>query len=236
MTAVPALVQSASLQDDASLSTISVTLPNPVRAGNLIHVTNNWVVPSGDENPLGMADTIGNSYQRTLHAFNPGSVVTEHWFAREAVAGSCTVTLTFVAARTFKRMIVAEFSGCDGPYDTSAATPNFAAVEGTDGFVTPSVTPSVSGCLLVATAVDVSAAFTTVVAGTGYTMIAVTQPTGDVATEYRVQPVAAATQGTFTITDAARGDASQSLITVYRPQLSLRSDAPFVPAGRGATW
>lgn len=235
---MPALLQSKVFDDSPTAPTVSVTFDNPVVVTSLIHVTVNWFIGAADDPLISQCkDTRGNAFSHPVnyHAYDTFSkVVSEQWYGKVTTGGTDTVTVTLPATHAFHRIIVAEFSGIDlsTPVNASAITNSQQALEGTDAFVTAPITTDKNGCLLVASAIDGGAAFNSIVPGTGFATLGTTSAI-DVSAEYRVQQLAALTQGTFTITDGARLDRCSSMIVAYN---ALPDPPPFVPLGRGASW
>lgn len=164
-----AYVQSVTNTADPTATTIAATLPNPIVAGNCVVVLVSWYI-AGSAEVATCADNIGNTYAQVDQAYeNQIQVGAQVFLAKNVVAGTPTVTVTLPASRQFRRITVLEYNAVDAdPLDQHAVVQSAAAVTGTDGTVSSSITPTVDNCTIVGLLVD-SQGSMTIAAGTGFT-------------------------------------------------------------------
>ena len=136
-----------------SATTVAVTLDSNVGTGNLLVVNVAWDNTSFPTDTISsIADTQLDTFTQigaALHTVNDQS--SAFYYARNTIAGACTVTVTFLGNRSFRSVAVAEYSGIDtvAPLDVSSTSENVAVTTGTDALTTSAVVPNQSNSLIV---------------------------------------------------------------------------------------
>ena len=198
-----AFVQSKSNSGDAGGTTIAVTTTSNVTGGNLLVVGINWST-GNIEDISSLADGLGNTYNPIANNHVRDATAgqwTSVYYAKNITGGACTITATFAASRSFRRIVVHEVSGLDttAPLDQSTGQNQVSPGTGTDAVTSGSVTTTTNGQYIFATSMDDSGS-NNYNAGTGFTgrelSIGASAP---MASEDQVQGSAGAIAGTFTV-------------------------------------
>lgn len=198
--------QSKTAASDASATTIAATFDSAVQAGNVIVVGFNW--DSAAESVTSVADGLSNTY----NLIGAGTVATNNnqsfrsYYAQNINAGTCTVTVTFLGSRDFRRLVIGEYSGrAASAFDQSSVTDSGLLATGTDGCQTSSITPTqanedIIGMFMCDTTL-------TLAAGTGYTQRDVAQVSNvaDMQLEDLTQGAAAAITAKWTVSGVGSG-------------------------------
>lgn len=219
-----AYVQSKTAASDANSNTIAATFDSNVGSGNVIVVGFNWDSPA--ESVTSVLDDLGNTY----NLIGAGTVTTNNnqsfrsYYAQNITGGACTVTVTFLGNRDFRRLVIGEYSGrAASAFDQSSVTDSGLLATGTDGCQTASITPTEANEDVVAMFMcDTSI---TVNAGTGYVERDEAQ-VGSVAPmqlEDLTQGAAAAVTGKWTVSGIGAG--TEFCACVF----SLKQGAPATP-------
>jgi hypothetical protein len=207
---MPSHVQSKAHQDDANGTTEAVTFDSNVTAGNLIFCTFT-MDGAGTTGIDSLTDSLGNTYtQIALIKDTTAGQVYGFYYAKNILGGACTVTVDYTTTESlsFRRIAVVEYSGCDttAPFDQSGNTPHDVTATGTDGVVSPSITPTANGCLIVGAFGNSSGGNPTIAAGTNFTEDVETATTtgADIEVESLTQGTAAAISATWTVSIASQ--------------------------------
>lgn len=183
-----------------SATTVAVTLDANVGAGNLLVVNVSWDNTGFPTDTISsIADTQSDTFTQigaALHTVNDQS--SSFYYVKNAIAGACTVTVTFLGSRSFRSVAVAEYSGIDtaAPLDVSSTSENVAVTTGTDALTTSSVTPGQANSLIVGMIMCDGLAGVT--PGTGYTERVDPAATGGGEIEDLTQGAAASIAATWT--------------------------------------
>lgn len=199
--AVPALVQSNAVDDDADDTSIQATFPSNTTTGNFIYV---WAYHNSGITINSISDGT-NTYtpiETALWVCTGFSGRLSHWYAKNITGGTTpTITVTTAAASNFKRLHIMEFSGVDqtAPLDQhpnsgpDSGSCQYAPGTATDAVTSQTATTTTNGQLILGGNVSGILANTTV--GTGYTQV---RYTGGTTTEYKVQASAGNVAATYT--------------------------------------
>jgi len=194
-------VQSTGYSNDAAGTSTAKAFTSNVAAGNLIVVTGYF------GNNATCADSLGNTYQSGA---TNGRL--RMFYAENISGGACTVTVSHDSA-TYRRISVHEYSGVK----TSASMDNSAqsglvdpGSSATDGNITPAVTPSANGSLIVGCIMNIPGGWTTVNPGTNYTERY--DNAADFEAEDYIQPTAASIAATWTCDNT---EAYRAAMTVF---------------------
>jgi hypothetical protein len=105
------LVNTARNSQDTSATTIATSSTIAVTAGNLIVVCVAQASTTLDNQVTGIADTAGNTYAKVVSSGgSPGNL--EMWYAYNITGHATnTITATYTAARSFRRIIARQYSG-----------------------------------------------------------------------------------------------------------------------------
>ena len=199
-----AYVQSASISTDGTAATtVAVTFPGNVTAGNLIAL---FVAFNNVANIIdSVTDSLGNTYTLVDTALNFASDSHASYYAKNITGGACTVTVTFTASVGYRSLTVHEVSGLDttAPLDQHAINTQVAPDIGTDAVTSGSVTTTTNGQYIFgACHVNNTGAGLTVDPGTGFTGRESIDGGADSApleSEDQIQPTAGSIAATFTL-------------------------------------
>lgn len=186
---------------DATATTIAVTLGAAVAIGD-------YIVGMAGCDPTGtptftVADTLSNTYTVQANSVTSGQKG-QTFFARVTTAGTPTITVTISESESFRRVIVAAYSGladasvADGTVGNGQASPG----TGANAVTSTAITTTVNGDLLVAFHQNTGEAAPgtgTISAGTNFTR----RDTANaiLAVEDLIQAAAGSIAGTFTISN-----------------------------------
>jgi hypothetical protein len=209
-TDVVTLRQSVGSTDDAAGTSIAQTLGTPTGAGNLIVAAVSW----GAATTLTCSDTQGNAYT-TLPVLFDGvnNQALGICYAANINGGNVTVTATFGASTSYRRIIVHEYSGIATANPLDGTAGNIA--DGTtapNNVTTTSITTTAPGSLVFAAVMD-DAGVNDIQAGANFTLRFAVNGS-DLATEDRVLTAAGPVSGTWTFSVAHRYLAS---IAAFKP-------------------
>lgn len=162
-------IQSIGSTNDTTATTIAQAFGSNNTAGNLIVAAVSW--NSAAATTVMCSDSQNNPYT-VVNIWNDttNSRALSICYAPSVKAGANTVTATFGASSTFRRIIVSEYSGAVAlsPYDVSAGVGGSTGTTATDGVTSGSATTSQGGELIYGAVMD-TGTITTVAAGTGFT-------------------------------------------------------------------
>ena len=183
---------------DGSLSTITVTLGASASIGDYVVGMVGW---SGfGENISTLVDDLGNTYTlQNKVSDTTNSQAGQSFYGRVTVAGTPLITVTFTTARTFRRIIVAAYSGltATGAADGTVGSWQSAPGINTDAVTSTAITPTVDGDLIVAYHQNTSSSTGHISAGTNFTRRNALEAI--IALEDLIQTTVASIAGTFTI-------------------------------------
>lgn len=198
-----ARVQNSGSTNDASGNNLTRAYTSNVTSGNLLAVAISWDTASTTFT-FTCSDSRGNSYtnigQNWLDAANEQA--TSVCYATANSSGANTVTVTWPASVSFRRIIVSEYSGVAtiNPVDVVQGVGGGTATSGTNGVSSGSAVTTQNGNLIYGIVQDTSGFSTAITAGTGFNIGTVLpESTGfDFAVEDQVQTTAGSTAATFT--------------------------------------
>ena len=196
-------------------STLTHVFSTNVTSGNVIVVCFTYSSPSSKITSI--VDTVGTTYIATPAASGSAAGFTidsgngqcfHCYYGFAAGSGANTITVTLSETEDNKGIAVVEFS-CDltAAYDASDGAFDATGSTGTDGDVTPSITTTTNGDLLVGCTMGTSTGTTAWTAGTNFTeRIEITAASGSgPEMETRVQATAGSgTNATWTASDTSQ--------------------------------
>ena len=168
-------VQVAAAVPQIPSMSVAVTYPVTQTAGNLNIVVVGWDDTASSVNTV--ADSRGNNYVLAVGPVTGSGGRESIYYAKNIVAGSNTVTVTFTNAAVYVDLRILEYSGLDtaNPLDPTATAQ--AIGSGTSANSGSATTTSANE--LIIGAGKTSGRFTA--AGTGFTSRIITSPDGDIA-------------------------------------------------------
>jgi hypothetical protein len=169
----PTFVQVESSTPQSSQTTVSTGFDQAQAAGNLNVVVVGW--NNATSNVVSVTDTAGNAYQLAAPTTRSGGAISQAvYYAKNIVAGSNTVTVTFNTATPYVDVRIAEYTGLDrvNPLDVTASAGGTSAQPDSGA-----VTTGAARALIVGAGTTTSQ-FTG--AGSGYTSRIITQPDRDI--------------------------------------------------------
>jgi type II secretory pathway pseudopilin PulG len=219
---IPKQLQSNTNTNDATATTIAQSFTANVQGGDLIVVVVSW--NSSATTTVTCSDNNGNTYTNAISTNDATGVRAQAiCYAPNVQAGSTTVTATFGASSTFRRLSIHEYRGilATAPVDItkSAVAANTTA---TDNVSTGNMTTTVAGDLIFGAVTESgTATAVTITAGTNYTQR--TLISSEVASQDRVQAAAGAIASTNTFNKVSRYVAQA---VAFKPSSSPGSWAP----------
>lgn len=180
-------------------SSISRSFPSGVSQGNLLVVAVTW----GDNRVLNSCtDTRGNVYsvavQRNDSANSQSAAIC---YTMSGSAGSNTVTANFSGSATYRRIVVAEYSGAASALPLDVATgQNISGSSGSSNSLTSGTEVTSQNKTLIVGATINNINTTSVSAGTGFSQV----QSNDFFYEDRIQPTAGSVAATMTPTNTNR--------------------------------
>jgi hypothetical protein len=122
-----------------------------------------------------VADGLANTYTRITQCDIADATANEQQtilYAKNVNAGTCTITATFAAARSGRRIIIAEYQGLSitAPFDQGTAALQANPGQGVDAVNPGSLTPSSANSLIVGGYNDTTGGTLVLTAGTGYSL------------------------------------------------------------------
>jgi Bacterial Ig domain len=191
--------QAAGLSNDTNGSTIAAVF-STTTIGNLIVAAVTW----GDSSSLTCSDSQGNAYVTLPAQYdNTNAQSLGICYASNIKGGAVTVTASFSGSPNYRRILIHEYSGIvtGNPVDVTAA--NLAnGTTSTDGVTSTTATATTSD-LIFGAVMDDSGTFTSVQAGTNFTLRGSLNGT-DLATEDQLQTQSGSTAATWTFGRADR--------------------------------
>lgn len=199
-----------SYTSDAASLTAACQYGASLGAGHLLVAVLAWNANSAD--PATVAGATEGAFTKAFSYYDAGNQMgIGVWYKYDSAGGSQdTITATWVANASYRRMIVAEFSGVlsasdplDIPQIYAQAIADTTTDAGTTGIT--GNTPAAAGDLWIGAMMEGNTNATTVTVGTGYSLIARTAASYHLNAEYLVQGAAADIAATWTwdITSAA---------------------------------
>ncbi|HSW98305.1 MAG TPA: hypothetical protein VLF71_00540 [Candidatus Saccharimonadales bacterium] len=185
----PAFVQVASATPQSSPSSVAVAYPAAEAAGDTNVIAIGW--NNTTSTITSVADSLGNTYAIAAPITRGTNLSQAMYYAKNVVAGTPTVTVTFNTTTSFPDLRIMEYSGLDtaAPFNTSVSLPGANNPGGTGTLST-----TVPTALLVA-AGTTSVTFTA--PGAGFTQRVITSPNADIV-EDRVVTTSGAYAGSAT--------------------------------------
>ena len=169
----PTFVQVESSTPQTSQTTVSTGFQQAQAAGNLNVIVVGW--NNATSNVVSVTDTAGNAYQLAAPTTRSGGAISQAvYYAKNIVAGTNTVTVTFNTATPYVDVRIAEYTGLDrvNPLDVSASAGGSGAQPNSGSVTTGSATELIVG------AGTTTGQFTG--AGSGYTSRIITVPDADI--------------------------------------------------------
>jgi hypothetical protein len=167
-TANVSFVQADGFNDNTASATLTQAFTTNNVAGNTIIVAASWDT-GGASQTEAVTDTQGNTYVQATKdndATNQQSLAT--WYASNIRAGPNTVTVNIGSSHTFRRLIVAEYTGLAYTNALDVTAKNIAAgTTAVDGVTSTIATPT-DGTFVFGAVTD-NAGATTISAGTNFT-------------------------------------------------------------------
>lgn len=175
-------------------ATIAVVMPGNITAGSLIVVGVRYAQVA--RSVTGVTDSLGNTYQQVSARVAGSSAIVHTWYAMNATAGACTVTVTFDLAPTSGTAMVAEYSGIltAAALDKQAGATGLAGVAADSGLT--AATAQNNELLVGVLALNGSSGGVT--AGAGYTLRSLLGASMNHGLEDQIVAVAGAYNATFT--------------------------------------
>jgi hypothetical protein len=170
----PTYLQGAYATPQTAQSSVSVTLPAPQSAGNLLVVLAGWNDTSATISSV--TDSLGNTFALAIGPTKRTTALSQSiYYAKNIAGGSNTVTVRFSRAAKFADIRVLEYAGLDtaAPFDSASAA-NGSSGQADTGLLTTHV----AGDLLVAGDMVLTGS---PAAGTGYSTRMITNPDSDIA-------------------------------------------------------
>lgn len=164
----PAVVQTIGAGNDASATTIAQSFSANVDGGNLIVVAVTW--DSTNTTTATCSDNRGNTYANATSGNNTTlRQAMRVCYAANVAGGPTTVTVTFSATSSFRRIAVSEYSGVAtiSPVDVTK-TNNGVGTTAVDNVTSTAATTTVNGDLIYGAVMDNDGG-ASITAGTGFT-------------------------------------------------------------------
>ena len=141
-----ALVQTQTVANDASGTTLGLTLSTNVTSGNLIHVFIFYHAGAGISHSV--SDNLGNTYILIDAPIRTNRQVA-HYYASNISGGSCTITLTTSNNNQYRSIAAVEISGITtvSPLDGFSSSVQETPGTGADVLVSGAVTATAAGYL-----------------------------------------------------------------------------------------
>ena len=185
-------IQHGSAVTNNPSATLAVTMPDLQAAGNLNVAIVGWA--DATANVLSVTDSEGNTYAPALPLVTGTGLRQVIYYAKNIAGDSSTpnqITVTFDQAALFPDVRVLEYSGLDtaGPLDATAVAGDAGSGTLADSGACTTTTP----VELIVAGATVSTRITA--AGTGFTILDLTQPNGDNA-QHQITSVAGSCEAT----------------------------------------
>jgi len=196
---IPAFVQAKAVNDPTANTTEVMTLDAPVSVHQLIVLSVSWGA-TVVEALTSVTDNLGNTYVRITAADQIDTVNHQThtiYYCKDAIAGTPTITVTYLASRDSRRLLASVYSGCNNSAPLDQVASNFQANPGVS-ISAGSITPTVNNALVVCAAHDCTGGANTYTAGTGYTARAGNTGSPVTGIEDQVVVTPAATPGAWT--------------------------------------
>lgn len=226
-----AYVRSANVTEFVDSVTVAVAFGANVAAGNLICGAVSW--PSITATLTGVTDTLGNTYTLLDNPTEDTGNVSRaaHFYAKNIAGGANTVTATFSASLTVKKLIIHEVSGCDttAPSDKHQANVDLNVGTGADAVTSgAAVTTTTNGQYIFGWTMSDNGNGGPEAAGTNYTIRE--NVSNRHSSEDRVQTTAGSAQVTFT--DGANfGSHTSGILTFKAATVRSTKNARARPVG-----
>jgi hypothetical protein len=202
-------VQSGTSTASVSLATIAQPFRGDVTAGNLIVAAVSWDTTSAI-GTLTCSDNLSNAYTTVGTIWNDATNTQALGicYAPNITGGSATVTATFSAAKTTRRIVVSEYKGVatTSPVDTSTGVGGGTGTTTANAVTSGAAVPTKDGDLIYGAVVD-AAGVATIAPGTGFTQRGYTN-LKDLAVQDFQQLTAASVASTQTFGTAHRYNAA----------------------------
>jgi hypothetical protein len=209
-----AFVQSKHTAQDASGSSVAVTLTNNVAAGNLLIVFVWW---NDATTAINSVTGNGNTFTQigTTHVFNVTS--SAMFYAKNVAGGATTLTANFSASTPNSQIFAHEASGCDtsAPLDQSSDDEQVGPGSGANAVTTSAKTTVANGEYIIGAFYDSNGQGGTLTAGTSPNAFTLreTESSFGAMTEDFIQTTAGSIAATFGDTNGGAADTIAWLAT-----------------------
>lgn len=186
--------------NDASATTIAVSFPSNVTAGSLLVCG----VVCDNAASASVSTVVGSSsgsWTNAINAERVGDQILSCWYKENAAGGADTITATYNASHTFRRMIIAEYSGAatSSALDKTSSNLQEPASTSTDAATSGSQTTTTNNQLIVGFIHVLAGGSITITAGTNFTKRDDTTNAAQLAMEDRILATAGSVAATFTL-------------------------------------
>ncbi|HSE61384.1 MAG TPA: prepilin-type N-terminal cleavage/methylation domain-containing protein [Candidatus Saccharimonadales bacterium] len=197
-------VQTAGSNNDASATTIAQALPANVNGESLIVASISWDTTSSTT--VTCSDNQNNTYTTVVNINDTTNTqALAICYASNVPAAATTVTATFGAASTLRRITVSEYSGVAAVVPVDVSKTNIAnGTTATDNITSTAATTTAANDLIYGAVVETSAGTATITGGTGFTQRNTNATDTTLAVQDRILGTAGSTSSTHTFSAALR--------------------------------